>query len=162
MAVLLVLLCSTWAVGAFPWLTPAQQVRCFSTEPKFGAFSREWLTHRLLADAAHRPERNATAHNGVPGSARSMPARLAHTKVFVLNISEVAAELGLPTCSEDDVVTDPEALIVLPHPSLTPNFTAEPPEPPEGHEWIYPYAHSPHYNSQNAGPWSAWAANSCC
>ena len=82
-----------------------------------------------------------------------MPARLAHTKVFVLNISEVAAELGLPTCSEDDLVTDPEALIVLPHPSLTPNFTAERPEAPEGHEWIYPYAHSPHCNSQNAGPW---------
>ncbi|KAK9822652.1 hypothetical protein WJX81_003745 [Elliptochloris bilobata] len=101
----------------------------------------------------HTLERQAHPGAGVPGSAHSALSRFAHTKVFVLNVSEVAAELGLPTCSEDLFVTDPEALIVLPNPALVPNLTANPPEPPPGHEWIYPYASSPHYNSQNAGPW---------
>ena len=99
------------------------------------------------------------AHPGasVPGSARSALSRFAPTKIFVLNVSEVAAQLGLPTCSEDLFVTDPEALIVLPNPALVPNFTTDPPPPPPGHEWIYPYASSPHYTSQNAGPWCACA-----
>ena len=100
-------------------------------------------------------EEQAHPGAGVPGSARSALSRFAPTKIFMLNVSEVAAQLGLPTCSEDLFVTDPEALIVLPNPALVPNFTADPPTPPPGHDWIYPYASSPHYTSQNAGPWCA-------
>lgn len=66
-------------------------------------------------------------------------------------MSEIAVELGFPSCSVDRFVSDPETGMTLPNPALVPNFTQ--PEPPEGHEWIYPYASQPHYQSQNAGPW---------
>ena len=70
---------------------------------------------------------------------------------YVQDMSEIAVELGFPACSVDRFVADPESGITLPNPALVPNFTRA--EPPEGHEWIYPFTTQPHYQSQNAGPW---------
>ena len=42
--------------------------------------------------------------------------------------------------------------MVLPNPGKVAPEAAIP-EPPPGHEWIYPYSVAPHYHSQNAGPW---------
>jgi hypothetical protein len=44
--------------------------------------------------------------------------------------------------------------MVLPNPGVVAP-EAVIPEPPLGHEWIYPYSVAPHYHSQNAGPWCA-------
>ena len=44
--------------------------------------------------------------------------------------------------------------MMLPDPKfVAPNATI--PEAAAGTEWIYPYTASPHYHSQNAGPWCA-------
>ena len=67
------------------------------------------------------------------------------------DMSEIAVELGFPSCSVDRFVADPESGITLPNPALVPNFTRT--VAPEGHEWIYPFTTQPHYQSQNAGPW---------
>ena len=69
------------------------------------------------------------------------------------DMSEIAVELGFPACSVDRFVADPESGITLPNPALVPNHTRA--DPPEGHDWIYPYTTQPHYQSQNAGPWCA-------
>lgn len=67
------------------------------------------------------------------------------------DVSEIAVELGFPSCSVDQFVAEPESGMTLPNPAIVPNFSQ--PLPPEGHEWIYPYTTQPHYLSQNAGPW---------
>ncbi|EIE21518.1 hypothetical protein COCSUDRAFT_66927 [Coccomyxa subellipsoidea C-169] len=72
-------------------------------------------------------------------------------KFFLLDVSEIAVELGFPSCSVDQFVADPESGMTLPNPAIVPNFSQ--PVPPEGHKWIYPYTTQPHYLSQNAGPW---------
>ena len=51
-------------------------------------------------------------------------------------------------------MSDPETGMMLPDPKfVAPNATI--PEAAAGTEWIYPYTSSPHYHSQNAGPWCA-------
>ncbi|CAL5229778.1 g13167 [Coccomyxa viridis] len=77
--------------------------------------------------------------------------RNAPCKFFILDMSEIAVELGFPSCSVDRFVADPESGITLPNPALVPNFTRA--QAPEGHDWIYPFTTQPHYQSQNAGPW---------
>ena len=67
------------------------------------------------------------------------------------DLSEIAVELGIPACSVDRFVADPESGMTLPNPAIVPNFTHL--VPPEGHDWIYPFTTLPHYHSQNAGPW---------
>ncbi|CAL8469167.1 g8708 [Coccomyxa elongata] len=78
-------------------------------------------------------------------------------KFFILDVSEIAQELGLPTCSDERLATDPETGMVLPNPGrVAPEAVI--PEPPPDHEWIYPYSVAPHYHSQNAGPWYVYHA----
>lgn len=89
-------------------------------------------------------------HAMVMGSQVSMPVSWRQV-ARVQDVSEVAVELGFPSCSVDQFVADPESGMTLPNPAIVPNFSQ--PIPPEGHEWIYPYSTQPHYLSQNAGPW---------
>ncbi|CAL8469510.1 g9051 [Coccomyxa elongata] len=91
------------------------------------------------------------AGKGQPGGSGCGKNRNAPCKFFVLDVSEVAVELGFPSCSVDQFVADPESGMTLPNPAIVPNFSQ--PIPPKGHEWIYPYSTQPHYLSQNAGPW---------
>lgn len=82
---------------------------------------------------------------------RSCPDQISKSYFLLQDVSEIAVELGFPSCSVDQFVAEPESGMTLPNPAIVPNFSQ--PIPPEGHEWIYPYTTQPHYLSQNAGPW---------
>ncbi len=67
--------------------------------------------------------------------------------------------LALP--EQERLATDPETGMVLPNPGKVAPKAAIP-EPPPGHEWIYPYSVAPHYHSQNAGPWWVLLQSAAC
>jgi hypothetical protein len=72
-------------------------------------------------------------------------------KVFVLDLADLATELGLPGCSEEDFVVDPLEGNIVPHPRATGlNFMGR---PAAGSEWVYPYTYEQHHQSHWAGPW---------
>lgn len=73
--------------------------------------------------------------------------------VHVLDLSELARSLGLPTCSEDDFVVDPLEGMVVPHPRFLGKQGRQ--KAPAGAEWMYPYQYSAHLQSHWAGPWCA-------
>ena len=73
-------------------------------------------------------------------------------RVFVLDLADLAAELGLPGCSVDDTVVDPLEGAVLPHPRVTGVRAGR---PANGSGWVYPWQYEPHHQSHWAGPWCA-------
>lgn len=75
-------------------------------------------------------------------------------KVFILDISDLANEIGFPMCDVDNIATDAETGMTLPNPeTLVANFSGIRPTPTKSHEWIFPWNILPHYVGQTAGPW---------
>jgi len=78
-------------------------------------------------------------------------APAATCKIHVLDLSRLAASLGLPQCSEEDFVMDPLEGTVVPHPRFLGKRATQ--KPDNGQEWMYPYQYSAHSQSHWAGPW---------
>ena len=69
----------------------------------------------------------------------------------MLDLADLAAELGLPGCNDEDAVVDPLEGNLLPHPHVTGlSFVGR---PANGSDWVYPYQYEPHHQSHWAGPW---------
>ncbi|BDA47928.1 probable arabinosyltransferase ARAD2 [Coccomyxa sp. Obi] len=75
-------------------------------------------------------------------------------KIYILDLSELAAKLRLPVCSEEDFVVDPFEGHILPHPRLVTRKRGVG-KPVNNTGWMYPYQHSVHSQSHWAGPWFA-------
>ena len=99
------------------------------------------------------PKVQENMHAGPTSAEERNISRVSLNRSVAQDVSEIAVELGFPSCSVDRFVADPETGVILPNPAIVPNFTQL--TPPEGHDWIYPFATLPHYHSQNAGPWCA-------
>lgn len=123
------------------------------------------LTHRHTMRATYKGgERSALPC--MQGRRRCMrradSAPAAACKVHVLDLSELAASVGAPRCSEEDFVVDPLDGLVVPHPRFLGKQALQ--KPADGADWMYPYQYSAHSQSHWAGPWCAAALleDRCC
>lgn len=78
--------------------------------------------------------------------------------VYILDLSEVAVQQGLPRCWEDDYVTDLSQSLVLPHPAST--GWPVPQKSLPDHDVMYPFSFGSHQAAQTSGPWCAVATPS--
>lgn len=73
--------------------------------------------------------------------------------VYILDLSDLAVQHGLPRCWEDDYVTDLSQSLVLPHPDST--GWPVPAKSIPDHDVMYPFSFGNHQAAQTSGPWYA-------